>query len=634
MNKSKLLFLGMVLGVMLPLLFVGCKKKEDGKLTVTTKPIAEIGANSAKSGGNVTATGNATAGTCGVCWSESPSPTTNDYFTTDIIGLGEYISVMNNLKASTKYYVRAYATLSSGVVMYGEEMDFTTLSDGGGNGGGNGGGDGTLSVLTNDAIQITASSAVCGGNVTINGEVTVTVKGVCFGTSHSPTLENQHTSDGQGAGAFTANLTGLAASTVYYVRAYATSNLGVTTYGNEISFTTGNGNGGGSDVHLPTVVTGEVTEIAETSAKCGGSVNDNGGAQIIERGVCWNTSPNPRLSNNHVSVGTGMGSYTGEMTGLVAGTVYYVCAYATNSAGTAYGDDISFSTKELPPPGILNGLFSVSPTKQVYFSKGNLQYQASTNTWRFAEHQWDYVGGKEYEYTPDGLAYDSINIGNVTGSSNSNMSSTYSGWIDLFGWGTSGRNHGAVHYQPWSTSTKNEEYYAYGSADKNLFDDTGEADWGYNAINGGNKEGQWRTLTKEEWEYLLFDRPGCRFAYAKVNDVAGLVVLPDNWNVSVYYLDRINDEGADPNYCNKISASDWINILQANGAVFLPTSSVRYGRILQGPSGMYPREARYWSASSNDNTSYCVGFTSWGGRISLGNGAKCAGLLVRLVHDK
>ena len=124
-------------------------------------------------------TGNAEVGVCGVCWSESPSPTTNDFFTTDIVGAGEYISTMNSLKQNTKYFVRAYATLNS-VVMYGEEMDFTTLSSGGG--GGNGGGtsgDGTLSVTTNDISEITASSAVCGGNVTVNGEVTVTARGVC-----------------------------------------------------------------------------------------------------------------------------------------------------------------------------------------------------------------------------------------------------------------------------------------------------------------------------------------------------------------------------------------------------------------------------------------------------------------------
>ena len=136
------------------------------------------------------------------------------------------------------------------------------------------------------------------------------------------------------------------------------------------------------------------------------------------------------------------------------------------------------------PTGAVNGLFSVSANKKVYFSKGNLQYQASTNTWRFAENQWDRIG---------------------TG--NSNISSSNTGWIDLFGWGTSGYNHGATCYQPWSTSTTCSNYYAYGSSTNHLYNSTGKADWGYNAIlNGGNQEKQWRTLTggdNGEWEYLL-----------------------------------------------------------------------------------------------------------------------------------
>ena len=121
----------------------------------------------------------------------------------------------------------------------------------------------------------------------------------------------------------------------------------------------------------------------------------------------------------------------------------------------------------------------------VYFSQGNLQYQASTNTWQFAGHQWDYVGD-----------------------ANQNISQTNGGWIDLFGWGTSGYNHGANAYQPWSTSTEYSDYYAYGAYTNNLYNQTGQADWGYNAIsNGGNAENSgWRTLTRQEWEYVFNTR--------------------------------------------------------------------------------------------------------------------------------
>ena len=117
------------------------------------------------------------------------------------------------------------------------------------------------------------------------------------------------------------------------------------------------------------------------------------------------------------------------------------------------------------PTGAINGKFTINSSGgKVYFSKGNLQYKASTNTWQFAANQYDYIGN-----------------------ANSNISSSYSGWIDLFGWGTSGYNHGANCYQPWSTSQTDSDYYAYGQYTYDLYDQTGKADWGYNAIsNGGN----------------------------------------------------------------------------------------------------------------------------------------------------
>ena len=233
--------INVILVLLLSSAFVGCTKTEDN-LSITTKSIAEITINSAKSGGNVSATGNIKVQVCGICWSESPSPTTNDFFTTDSHGNGEYISSMRNLKAGTKYYVRAYATTNSGV-MYGEEKEFITLSEGGGSGGGNNGGGGnggentSFSVSTHGVTQITASTAQCGGVVTCNGDVTISAKGVCWSTSPNPTIAQPHTTDGQGAGSFTSSLTGLYANTTYYVKAYAQSGSDIV-YGAEMNFTT------------------------------------------------------------------------------------------------------------------------------------------------------------------------------------------------------------------------------------------------------------------------------------------------------------------------------------------------------------------------------------------------------------
>ena len=179
----------------------------------------------------------------------------------------------------------------------------------------------------------------------------------------------------------------------------------------------------------------------------------------------------------------------------------------------------------------LNAFFSVSATKKVKFSKGNLQYQVSTNTWRFAERQYDYIGA-----------------------SNANISITYVGWIDLFGWGT-GNN-------PTLASDESSKYPTF-------------VDWGTNAIsNGGNMGNQWRTLTKEEWEWLLFARStvsGYHYAKATVNGVAGLIVLPDDWQTSYAFLTSIDDDSA-PFLVNNLDLYNWTTRFEAHGAVFLPAA--------------------------------------------------------------
>ncbi|MCR5659884.1 MAG: hypothetical protein K6G25_11250 [Bacteroidales bacterium] len=238
------------------------------------------------------------------------------------------------------------------------------------------------------------------------------------------------------------------------------------------------------------------------------------------------------------------------------------------------------------PTGAINGVFSIGEGQQVYFSKGNLQYQASTNTWRFADNQWDYVGGVQVDYQ-----YNPYN-GNVSGSSNNLISSTYSGWIDLFGYGTSGWNSGAQYYQPWSNGT---DYNSSEYLSEDMLGAYSNADWGiYNAIsNGGNQQGLWRTLTAGEWNYLVFSRPGIRYARATVNGVCGLILLPDGWNEAIYGLNNKNQVSSSFD-SNVIDEADWINVLEEHGAVFLPCGGVRGDiTVAQVNNAGY-----YWSASS------------------------------------
>ena len=226
------------------------------------------------------------------------------------------------------------------------------------------------------------------------------------------------------------------------------------------------------------------------------------------------------------------------------------------------------------PIGIINGKFTVDANgTQVYFSQGNLQYIGSATPpyWKFAERQWECLGD------------------NGQGSANQNADR------DLFGWGTSGWNNGNVYYQPWNTN--NSDGTLYGP--RGEYDLTGhyaQSDWGvYNPIsNGGNTAGQWRTLTTDEWGYVFTRRStasGIRFAKARVAGRNGIILVPDDWSVSIYDLHNTNNGDASHN-SNVIDVSQWATLEDA-GAVFLPTAGYRYGNsVFEVGNG-----GNYWSAS-------------------------------------
>lgn len=199
---------------------------------------------------------------------------------------------------------------------------------------------GEVPVVTTTAaiLGMDGSTATCGGNVNASGNV-VTAVGVCWNTTGSPTLSDSHTNDGCGVGSFTSILTDLEDCATYYVRAYAISGTG-TTYGEETSFTTENGLSCG----IPTVTTSTAMNITTTTVVCGGTVAGPGETAVTARGVCWSTSMNPTVSDNHTTDSVGVGNYISHIVGLTPGTTYYMRAYATNSAGTAYGEHVSFVT--------------------------------------------------------------------------------------------------------------------------------------------------------------------------------------------------------------------------------------------------------------------------------------------------
>lgn len=493
-------------------------------------------------------------------------------------------------------------------------------------------------VETSQVTNVTSSSATAGGIVTFDGNSTVIERGVCWGRNTNPDVGSNHLNSGTGMGSFTCNITDLEPATTYYVRAYAINSTGIS-YGAQVTFTTltsgggnagggngGGGNGGGNDggdgggdggdasENLPTVLTTAVSEVTANTAVCVGNVTDNGGYAVTSRGVCWSTHENPTTTDSHLSSGSGTGSFTIEITGLSVNTTYYVRAFASNEAGTAYGNQLSFTTSDNhtgAPTGAINGYFTVDGSKQIYFSKGNLQYigSAASPYWKFADNQWDYLGTT----TGQNSGYQTVDR-------------------DLFGWGTSGYNY-CTCYQPWSTVNNAGAYGPYTNLQE-------KSDWGYNPIsNGGNEEGQWRTPTKEDWDYLFNFRPtqsGLRYAKAQItgldgnNSINGVILLPNDWQTSYYSLNETNTEYSDYD-SNPISITNWVSIFEAKGAVFLPAAGSRSENSVN-TAGIY---GDYWSSTNNSQYTAVSLYFSTGSLDTMYAiyQNKCYGYAVRLIQD-
>ena len=198
---------------------------------------------------------------------------------------------------------------------------------------------------TSSIIAIGNESATTGGDILADGGATVCLRGVCWGTSSNPTIRlSTKTVDGTGIGSFTSSIKALTNNTTYYIRSYATNVTG-TAYGNEVVFTT-----------LPISSTSSISNLMATTADCGGNISAGGNATITARGVCWSTNSNPTIALSTKTVdGTGMGSFTSSITGLTKITTYYVRSYATNAGGTAYGNEVVFTTPLDPTPRITIG---------------------------------------------------------------------------------------------------------------------------------------------------------------------------------------------------------------------------------------------------------------------------------------
>ena len=235
--------------------------------------------------------------------------------------------------------------------------------------------------------------------------------------------------------------------------------------------------------------------------------------------------------------------------------------------------------------------FSVSENKQVIFSPGNLQYHPKNDEWRFAENQYDRIG-----------------------EDNKNISTDYDGWIDLFGWSSTGSVKFGV------SSSKNANDYA------------GDfVDWGKNQI-GSDAPDTWRTLTNDEWKYLRLFRKNANSlrGYGQINGVIGVILLPDNWTCPVGVT-------FDSSSFQKFTIDEWSR-LEAEGAVFLPCGGMRYGSTVSNVKG----HAIYWSSTEYDSSTAHVSEPKFDGigayYINLAESKdnffyRHSGYSVRLVKD-
>lgn len=354
----------------------------------------------------------------------------------------------------------------------------------------------------------------------------------------------------------------------YYVKSYALTDFGLIVYGEEKSFTT--------YYFLPTVVTERITGFSEHFATINASytlfTSQNEDCFIHEAGFCWSTHPNPTIDDNVVS-STQFSSFSGNrfsntITDLGFSQTYYVRAFLSTNHGLSYGQVLTFNSyiDSNRPYGSLNGIFSVASNKKIRFSKGNLIYD--NGVFRFADYQYDIPMEQ---------------------------------W-DLFGWATSGC---PGSQSPTCTAAIDNIYGPLGSNGINI--ENADYDWCmYNPIeNGGNTMYGWRVLTKNMWNYLLFQRDYAdrKRSIGMVDNYCGLILLPDVWSTpaNLYFKpDAANF------YDNHYSISEW-QLLEEAGAVFLPAVGRRDGTTyLENNIHGY-----YWTSISNDDhNAYCVSFGS------------------------
>ena len=293
--------------------------------TITTTSVSGITSSKAFSGGNISSNGGGIISARGLVWNTATGPTLSNFKTTASGSVGIFTDSLLGLNPGTTYYVKAYVTNDKGTA-YGNEITFKSLD--------------TLPTVTTKAVTgITQTAATSGGTITSTGGAPHSEKGLVYATTTNPTILNNKLIDTISGLTWNSTLTGLTGNTKYYVRAYAINSAG-TAYGGLDSFNT--------SPLVPIIATDPVASITKTTAVSGGNISSDGGSAITARGIVWNKtgSPSPFVGTDSIRTDASMtiGLYTLNLGNLNSGITYYVRAYATNAAGTAYGNQLTFTT--------------------------------------------------------------------------------------------------------------------------------------------------------------------------------------------------------------------------------------------------------------------------------------------------
>jgi uncharacterized protein (TIGR02145 family) len=298
---------------------------------VSTDSLKNITSNSGIVYGNITSTGSSPVTEKGFCWcvttdpNLSRSPVFSDQHVACGSGLGNFSYPITGLMQNNSYAVRSYAITNVDTV-YGNTLTIYTQF-------------GLPHIIINSITNITSHAATINYTIDSTGGFVSLNHGVCWilsGNWTSPVIDSAHTNEGSGTGIFTSNLSGFLPGRTFKVSAYSTNSCG-TVYSDINTFST--------IPVLATLTTDTLSGYTFPNAVSGGNITDDGGSAVIARGVCWSLNYPPTINDAHTSDGSGIGHFTSSVSGTNLNTNYWIRAYATNGAGTAYGPPVQLHTQ-------------------------------------------------------------------------------------------------------------------------------------------------------------------------------------------------------------------------------------------------------------------------------------------------